>query len=76
MPYIFSYSLPIHIYGSLVKELAYNNSMPDNLINEEEFPLISNAINELKLDIIEITNPIGEVLEEIEARFERFKKEL
>ena len=50
--------------------------MPDNLITEEEFPLISNAINELKLDLIEIINPIGEVLEEIEARFEKFKKEL
>ena len=48
--------------------------MPDNLINEEEFPLISNAINELKLDLIEIINPIGEVLEEIEARLQSLKR--
>ena len=34
------------------------------------------AIDELMMDIIEIVNPIGEVLEEIEARFAKFKKEL
>ena len=33
-------------------------------------------LEELKLDLIEIINPIGEVLEEIEARFEKFKREL
>ena len=45
-------------------------------MNEEDYPLINTAIDELKLDLIEIINPIGEVLEEIEARFEKFKKDL
>jgi hypothetical protein len=34
------------------------------------------AIDELMLDIIEIVNPIGDVLDEIEERFDQFKKEL
>jgi hypothetical protein len=34
------------------------------------------AIDELMMDIIEIVNPIGDVLDEIEERFDQFKKEL
>jgi hypothetical protein len=34
------------------------------------------AIDELMMDIIEIVNPIGDVLDDIEERFEQFKKEL
>ena len=34
------------------------------------------AVDELMLDIIEIVNPIGNVLDEIEKRFNEFKKEL
>jgi len=34
------------------------------------------AIDELMLDIIEIVNPIGDVLNELEERFNEFKKEL
>jgi len=34
------------------------------------------AIDELMLDIIEIVNPVGDVLDEIEKRFNEFKKEL
>jgi hypothetical protein len=34
-----------------------------------------NAIDELMYDIIEIVNPVGEVLEELESKFEEFKKE-
>ena len=34
------------------------------------------AIDELMMDIIEIVNPIGDVLDEIEERFNEFKKEL
>tara|TARA_R100001079_G_scaffold110606_2_gene86656 strand:- start:201 stop:338 length:138 start_codon:yes stop_codon:yes gene_type:complete len=34
------------------------------------------AVDELMLDIIEIVNPCGEVLDEIEERFLEFKKEL
>ena len=34
------------------------------------------AIDELMMDIIEIVNPIGDVLDEIEERFDKFKKEL
>ena len=39
------------------------------IMNEE-------AIDELMLDIIEIVNPVGDVLDEIEKRFNEFKKEL
>ncbi len=46
------------------KELWYNYSMSEE------------AIDELMLDIIEIVNPIGDVLDEIEERFDQFKKEL
>ena len=31
-------------------------------------------LEELKLDLIDIVNPIGEVLEEFEAKFEEFKQ--
>ncbi len=34
------------------------------------------AIDELMMDIIEIVNPIGDVLDDIEERFDQFKKEL
>ena len=34
------------------------------------------AIDELMLDIIEIVNPVYSVLDEIEERFNEFKKEL
>ena len=34
------------------------------------------AIDELMMDIIDIVNPIGDVLDEIEERFNEFKKEL
>ena len=34
------------------------------------------AVDELMLDIIEIVNPIGDVLDEIEERFNESKKEL
>ena len=34
------------------------------------------AIHELMMDIIEIVNPIGDVLDEIEEKFNEFKKEL
>jgi hypothetical protein len=34
------------------------------------------AIDELMMDIIDIVNPIGDVLDEIEERFDQFKKEL
>ena len=34
------------------------------------------AIDELMMDIIEIVNPIGDVLNELEERFNEFKKEL
>ncbi len=39
------------------------------IMNEE-------AIHELMMDIIEIVNPIGDVLDEIEEKFNEFKKEL
>ena len=34
------------------------------------------AVDELMLDIIEIVNPVGNVLDEIEEKFLEFKKEL
>ena len=34
------------------------------------------AIDELMMDIIDIVNPIGDVLDDIEERFDQFKKEL
>ena len=34
------------------------------------------AVDELMMDIIEIVNPVGDVLDEIEERFDQFKKEL
>ena len=33
-------------------------------------------LEQLKLDLIEIVNPIGEVLEEVEAKFEEAKQKL
>jgi hypothetical protein len=33
-------------------------------------------LEELKLDLIDIVNPIGEVLEEFEAKFEEFKQNI
>ena len=33
-------------------------------------------LEELKLDLIDIVNPIGEVLEEFEAKFEEFKQKI
>ena len=41
-----------------------------------KFNIMDEAIDELMMDIIEIVNPIGDVLDEIEEKFNEFKKEL
>ena len=46
------------------------------LVRELQNSMDEEAIDELMLDIIEIVNPCGEVLDEIEERFLEFKKEL
>ena len=38
--------------------------------------MTEDKLEELKLDLIDIVNPIGEVLEEFEAKFEEFKQNI
>tara|TARA_R110002020_G_scaffold296988_1_gene512744 strand:+ start:377 stop:712 length:336 start_codon:yes stop_codon:yes gene_type:complete len=55
------------------KEMGYMAT-----ITEEEFATtrIEDEIEDLKLDIIEAMNPIGQVLEEVEERFKKFTDEM
>ena len=64
--------LETNVYSNNSTRLLYDAALCRCLIKVMD----EDAVDELMLDIIEIINPVGDVLDEIQERFNEFKKEL